>query len=1218
MQKALPSTSKFSSKPRRTLSRQLMFWFLSLSLLPLLVSGAFGIWQSYLNVERESASALVLSAKSDKATLEQWFADRHKDLSTLVAVAAASEESFRPVTEARDLEKSQTPFYQQYVRRYDYIDALYFIGRSGLVTLAVGDDAAQGINVFSDASFRSELTRAGRLAYLTPAKHFLVFPEETHQHRDEGNASASETHVFETLKEAYFSAPVYDGDGQVKGMIVQKISLSSIFQALQQNKNADYHYYLVNLEDYMPGTSASAASFQHSELSVYDTALFQNWVTEQRKGNQNELFFEIDSNQGAPISVSFVWSNLFGEPWALVSEVESTAVSASAGLLGWSNLAFALFIGMVVAFLASFVSRRITQPLALLTTISEKAATGEKNLRANIAGNNEVARLAQSFNQMLHSREVYEQALESSNRASIEAIEALNEQKFALDQHAIVAITDVRGTITSVNSKFEEISGYDSSELLGNNHRLINSGHHDHDFWREMYLTISKGDVWRAEVCNRAKSGALYWVDTTVVPVMRGGKPLSYVAIRTDISMGKMAEQQLIDAKESAEAGARAKSEFLASMSHEIRTPMNGVLGMLNLLKRTSLDDEQHRQVGLAYGSAESLLTIINDILDFSKIEAGKLDLEMVEFDLIEEIGEFVETTAHRVHEKDLEFIVDLSGVEKSRVMGDPGRIRQILINLVGNAIKFTSQGEIKLSVQLLESYGGKLKLECAIHDSGIGIPADKLSHLCESFSQVDTSTTRKYGGTGLGLTIVKQLCELMGGHIEVSSVDGQGSVFSFAVYLESPDADAPDLSHDVPAELRVLVVDANDSNRLALVSQCEAWGLEASGASDGPSMMARVQGQNNDCAVDVVICDKGLWDNEIQQWAEQLGQDSRYQVLRYVVMPRLLENVDVESLRSNGVSAVLKKPVAPSALKKVFQQLDRGESPIEMSLETSKAGELQASDQQDLGLGQLAKNARILLVEDNPVNQIVASALLEQVGLSCDMAGNGVEALAALKQSPEDMPYHLVLMDCQMPEMDGYEASTKIRQGEAGERYTSLNIIAMTANAMKGDKEKCLAVGMDDYVSKPVHADVLHAKLKQWLELPIELSEPADGPRSTEAEPDEEADASSTPIWDLETALENLGGNEALYEALSEAALEDIPNNIAQLTATIESSNFESARLAAHSIKGVSASLGGMRLKELAYLTEQSASGEDLPSLEKNFALLVSSFDELKMLMTP
>lgn len=1220
MQPALLNKEKSSSRVKRTLSRQLLLCFLALSILPLLIFGGYGTWQSYQSLDREMASSLRASAQSGKAIVKQWFDYRGMDLDALVAFAAESETSFKLTAESDAQEKEiarQNAFYQRHIRRYDYIDALYFIDLSGTVSLSVGDVKAQGRNVLSDENFRSNLTQVSRGAYLTPAKNFQIFPSETHSPDQVTDSQISGQYTAPHMLEAYFSAPVYAVDGQLRGIVVEKVSLSRIFQILDLNKVEGYRHYLVNIDDYMVELSGASGSSSSSAHRSYGTQTFRDWVIGQRQGVQADLFLEKNLIQDAQFIVSFVRMDLFGSPWALVSEVK---LDLAGGLIGWSDFLFVLCLGIAVAFLSSVVARRITKPLALLIELSEKAAKGEKNLRANnIKANNEVGRLAQSFNQMLHSREVYEQALVESNRASIEAIEALNEQKFALDQHAIVAITDVRGTITSVNAKFEDISGYDSDELLGSNHRLISSGYHDQDFWRDMYLCVSKGKVWRAEICNRAKDGSLYWVDTTIVPLMREGKPQSYIAIRTDITMGKLARQQLIDAKESAEAGARAKSEFLASMSHEIRTPMNGVLGMLNLLKKTSLDDEQYRQLGLAYGSAESLLTIINDILDFSKIEAGKLDLDMVEFDLVTEIVELADTTAYRIQEKGLEFIVDLSRVTHSRVVGDPGRIRQILINLLSNSIKFTESGEIALQVDLRQSSDGKLKLECTVRDTGIGIPADKLNHLFESFSQVDASTTRKYGGTGLGLTIVKQLCGLMGGQVSVESKEGVGSAFSFSVYLDTVEEQSADAEAHFTEELRVLVLDKNECNRQALSDQCGAWGIESYRADSESTMMdAVMQSLDRNALLDVVLCDASLWEAEIKHAASALAQDSRFSNMKYVVMPCLLSRVDIAVMREEGVSAVIDKPVGPQALKGLLRQLVNGETPINMAVaRRDDADNEETTAEQSALLGQSAKAVRVLLVEDNPVNQIVASALLEQVGLSCDKAGNGIEALAALRQSPQDMPYHLVLMDCQMPEMDGYEASAKIRQGEAGERYKDLNIIAMTANAMKGDREKCLTVGMDDYISKPVQADVLHEKLKSWLGLSIDLNVLGKDSQARSANQDKlESIESTEPVWDLATALENLGGNEALFAALREAAMEDIPSNIDQLTRAIATSDFESARLAAHSIKGVSASLGGMRVKEAAYVTEQAAREQDLAHLEKCFELLVARFDELQRAM--
>ncbi len=517
--------------------------------------------------------------------------------------------------------------------------------------------------------------------------------------------------------------------------------------------------------------------------------------------------------------------------------------------------------------------------------------------------------------------------------------------------------------------------------------------------------------------------------------------------------------------------------------------------------------------------------------------------------------------------------------------MGDPGRIRQILINLLSNSIKFTESGEIALQVDLRQSSDGKLKLECTVRDTGIGIPADKLNHLFESFSQVDASTTRKYGGTGLGLTIVKQLCGLMGGQVSVESKEGVGSAFSFSVYLDTAEEQSADAEAHFPEELRVLVLDKNECNRQALADQCSAWGIESYRADSESTMMdAVMQSLDRNALLDVVLCDASLWEAEIKHAAGALAQDSRFSNMKYVVMPCLLSTVDIAVMRQEGVSAVIDKPVGPQALKGLLRQLVNGETPINMAVaRRDDADNEETTAEQSALLGQSAKAVRVLLVEDNPVNQIVASALLEQVGLSCDKAGNGVEALAALRHPPQDMPYHLVLMDCQMPEMDGYEASAKIRQGEAGERYKDLSIIAMTANAMKGDREKCLEAGMDAYLSKPINARELETLVES-----LAAAGPSHRQRPLVRKQENFA-------VDFSGALKRLGGDEAILRSQMVFFKDDAPKLLNQIEDSLLNANTESLRIAAHRLKGLTASYDASLAADLASQLEQRACEEKL-----------------------
>ncbi len=528
-------------------------------------------------------------------------------------------------------------------------------------------------------------------------------------------------------------------------------------------------------------------------------------------------------------------TNFFNGPYSTTRFANTVKGSLSSGHTRFSDFE---------RYAPSIIARRITSPIVALVVATKAVTKADVDKdgvqQVFVDAENEIGALAEAFNQMVVTRGEYETALEDKTHQMKMALSELEEQKYALDQHAIVAITDIRGTITFVNQRFVDISGYQESELIGENHRMLNSGLHDEVFWRDMYLKVSHGEVWHSEVCNRVKKGCFYWVDTTIVPFLdEQGKPQSYIAIRTEITKSKEAEQALIHAKEGAESAALAKSEFLASMSHEIRTPMNGVLGMLGLLQNTELTADQQRKTSVAQSSAKALLTVINDILDFSKVDVGKLELEELDFDMRHLFEEFVESMGLRVEEKGTELILDTVDMNSPRVKGDPGRIRQILVNLVGNAIKFTQGGEIVVRARLQQVGPDESVLSCSVRDTGIGIPDDKRKCLFDAFTQVDVSTTREYGGTGLGLSIVKRLCELMGGSISVASEVGGGSCFEFIILVKNSDRELlvhPKINVD---ELSLLIVDDNATNRMVMREQLENWGAHVEEAEDGVSALA-------------------------------------------------------------------------------------------------------------------------------------------------------------------------------------------------------------------------------------------------------------------------------------------------------------------------------------------------------------------------------------------
>ena len=719
------------------------------------------------------------------------------------------------------------------------------------------------------------------------------------------------------------------------------------------------------------------------------------------------------------------------------------------------------------------------------------------------------------------------------------------------------------GRIVECNEALLHILGYDSRDSLFE--RISSHIFYDAAEGKAAFIRLFQtGRLTNFDVRLKRRDGTPVWVLQNVNLTLDGsGRAAAIEGTLIDITARKRAEAELLQAKEAAEEASRAKSRFLANMSHEIRTPMNGVLGMTRMLLDSALPPAQKRYAEVAYTSGQTLLALIDLILDLSKIEAGKLVLEHADFDLHATLEGVLAMLAVQAERKGLELTCLVEPRTPALLRGDAGRLRQVITNLAANAIKFTAHGDVSLEVRLAAEDARTATLHFRVSDTGIGIPEEKGATLFSPFVQADGSTTRKFGGTGLGLAISKQLAEMMGGKIGFESVEGRGSTFWFTVVLERQAAPAQLPAVADRSGLKALILDDNASSRRVAATLLEGWGVHAMAVAELAPALAILRQE----PFDVVLLDA-----EMPVLTELEAVLNRTPIL---LMTRLGRDV------SAGAAFVTKPVLAARLGEALTAALDRRPSAPFVPSPQLRAGARPAVP---------PKSARILLAEDNPTNQEVTLAILGQQGYKADAVWNGREAVDALRRSR----YDLVLMDCEMPEMDGFEATRRIRDLATGTLHPQIPIVAVTAGAMAGDRERCLSAGMDDYIPKPISPDHLARALARWLPQRSEAPEPA-------------------AVFDGADLLRRLMGNKGLAEKVVRGFLQEAPSHLVKLRAHLEAADAEGARRDAHTLKGAAANVSAVGLRAVAMEAEQAAKAGEMASVRDLLPRLEEQLERLR-----